>query len=347
MSSVLTTKSVIGGIDGRKLVSDTTQWPYRAAGYVKMIYNVLDNETGLLKPRKYVGSAFLEGPDLLVTAGHCVYGDVTTSYETKDGVIHTEFEDYFNNFRFPDEMIYYPAQNGLNYQPYGQVSVDRVYIEKSYYLNTKKDWACAKLSNSIGDQTGWLGKIADFYKENQSFISFGYPGSKEGKMYVAEAQFTQFEDNSWYHQTNLDSEGGQSVAPYRVTLDLGESYVSGIHTYSVGNSYSGGIRIDTFMFHFLNSFVAKHNVVYREETIKHTDYGFADAYPIDDYTKDNFVDHQTSDGFTFRTKRYRTGYIHNEYVVMSCIKTNITEAFIEYEFDEPIYGIVVDLVHWR
>ncbi len=88
-------------------------------------------------------------------------------------------------------------------------------------------------------------------------------------------------------------------------------------------------------------------IKYDVTTIKPTNYGFADAYPTDEYTKNNFTSHYLNSNFTFKTKRYRTGYIHQEYIVMSCIKTGITEAFIEYEFDKPIYKIEVEMAHWR
>lgn len=81
-------------------------------------------------------------------------------------------------------------------------------------------------------------------------------------------------------------------------------------------------------------------------TLAPSAYGFADAYPIDETTKTVFTDHIINN-FSFRTRRYRTGYIHNEYIVMSCIRTDITEAFIEYEFDKPVYRIEVELAYWR
>ena len=76
-------------------------------------------------------------------------------------------------------------------------------------------------------------------------------------------------------------------------------------------------------------------------------YGFADAYPTDDLTRNSYKTHVSSSGFPFKTRRYRTGFIQGEYVVMSCIKTNITEAFIEYAFNTPVYRIDVELTHWR
>jgi hypothetical protein len=37
---------------------------------------------------------------------------------------------------------------------------------------------------------------------------------------------------------------------------------------------------------------------------------------------------------------------HNAHV-MSCMRNGIREAYIEYEFQNPIYGVIVDLAHWR
>lgn len=83
------------------------------------------------------------------------------------------------------------------------------------------------------------------------------------------------------------------------------------------------------------------------KTLVPTDYGFQDSYPTSSNVSDNYYHHYMSDGFKFRTRRYRTGYIHNEYIVMSCIKTEITEAFIEFAFNFPITRIDVDMAHWR
>lgn len=336
------TTGIIGS-DDRKPVEDTLEWPYRASGYISIRYDVVNNETGKIDSRYYMSTGFLEGPDLMVTAGHSVYGDVTQSYTDSNGNIHTEYEDNLNNPRFPDEIIYYPAQNGA-VKPYGGIKVERVYIEKSYYLNTLKDWACCKLSSPIGYQTGWRGKISYFYQENYPFTSHGYPGSKGGVMYEGSGRLTYFEaaENGWYYRTDLDTEGGQSGSAYNVTVN-GNNYVCGIHTYTVGDVYTGGIRIDGFMFSFMNSFVtSSHNI----HTITPSDYGYRNVYPSDEKTENEYVDHNV-DNLEFKTRRFRTGYIQGEYIVMSPIKTGYTKAFIEYRFVEPVRRIDVELTHWR
>lgn len=76
------------------------------------------------------------------------------------------------------------------------------------------------------------------------------------------------------------------------------------------------------------------------------EYGFADTYPSDTSTSSLFTKHNVR-GFTFETRRYRTGFIHNEYIVMSPIRENINEAWIEYKFSTPISRIDIQLSHWR
>lgn len=76
------------------------------------------------------------------------------------------------------------------------------------------------------------------------------------------------------------------------------------------------------------------------------EYGFEDRYPTDELTKNSFESH-TIRGFTFETRRYRVGYIHNEDVVMSPIRKGINEAFIEYRFKTALTRIDVELSHWR
>lgn len=96
---------------------------------------------------------------------------------------------------------------------------------------------------------------------------------------------------------------------------------------------------------YLKSFT-KPKEYYDTPYIDPNEYGFEDAYPTDDNTKNNFISHNVR-GLLFETRRYRTGYIHDEYVVMSPIRAGINEAFIEYKFASPITRIDVQLSHWR
>lgn len=77
-----------------------------------------------------------------------------------------------------------------------------------------------------------------------------------------------------------------------------------------------------------------------------TDYNFEDAYPTDDKTANEYTWHEINN-VKFGTKRYRTGYIHNEYIVLSPIRKDINEAYIEYHFLKPLTKLSIQLSNWR
>lgn len=340
--------SIIGS-DDRTQVLQTRDWPYR--GIVKMYMtfnNVLNQNNGKYYNRTFIGTGFMEGPNLMVTAGHCGYDDVTKTY-TSGGIVHTEYEDNIDNPRFPDRIQVYAGLNGYSectssYVYYAEVSI--INIQKQYFetTSTNYDWSAMQLDRDLGIQTGYYGKISNWYKSGASVYSYGYPGDKPDTMWETHGNFTGKTD--YKYKYNFDTVGGQSGSPVFMTADDGSIYVCGIHT-SGGSSENYATRINSFIYHYLNSFVTYHNYEHLAATILPTDYGFADAYPTDDYTKTNYITHTLSSGFQFQTRRYRTGYIHNEYVVMSPFRNGITEAFIEYKFDVPVSKIEVDLSHWR
>jgi len=340
--------SIIGS-DERTQVLQTRDWPYR--GIVKMYMtfkNVLNQETGTYRDRTFVGTGFMEGPNLMVTAGHCGYSDVTETY-ISGGIEHNEYEDNIDNPRFPDIIKVYAGLNGSSersssYIYYAEVSV--INIQKEYFEtpSTNYDWCAMQLDRNLGNQTGYYGKISNWYKNNASVYSYGYPGDKPDTMWETHGELTW--KNDYKYAYNFDTVGGQSGSPVFMTADDGSVYVCGIHT-SGGKTTNSATRINSFIFHYLNSFITYHNYEHLAATIVPSDYGFADAYSTDEYTKTNYQTHTISSGFQFQTRRYRTGYIHNEYIVMSPFRNGITEAFIEYKFAVPVSKIEVDLSHWR
>ena len=48
----------------------------------------------------------------------------------------------------------------------------------------------------------------------------------------------------------------------------------------------------------------------------------------------------------FTTRRLRCGYIHNEYLVLSPKRNGFGTAYLEFEFDDPIYKFEVDISFW-
>lgn len=59
-----------------------------------MTFNrVLNKHGGLYHNRTFIGTGFMEGPNLMVIAAHCDYYDVSNSYIDGNGIVHTEYED--------------------------------------------------------------------------------------------------------------------------------------------------------------------------------------------------------------------------------------------------------------
>lgn len=336
--------------DERIQVTNPSLWPYRGTCKLYMDYdNVYNNVTKTYMTRTFIGTGFMEGPNLMVTAGHCTYGDVTTSYKDSNGVIHTEYEDYLNNPRFPNRIRVYAGADGysdINPNFVYYATVDEISIQKQYYENPSfdYDWSACKLNWNLGNITGYYGKISNWYEKNASVYSYGYPGDKPCTMWETHGQLIN--QTSYRYEYDFDTVGGQSGSPVFMTTDDGVTYVCGIHT-SGSSTINGGTKINSFIFHYLNSFVTNHNYEHSVGSISPNEYGFADAYPTDSVTRTQYMDHYTDKNFHFQTVRYRTGYIHNEYIVMSCMRENIIEAFIEYKFDTPISKLDVQLSHWR
>lgn len=328
---------IIGG-DDRTRISNTRDWPYRGTVYLEILFS-----TG----KKGFGTGFMMGPNLLVTAAHNVYDDVTN-------------DNKFNP-EFAVEVDVYAGINGESalptYQYYAESRV--ISIQKEYYLYADSeeyflsgeeyaDWAVIELDRNLGNETGYYGKIENWHEVGSSIYSYGYPNFDDNdiKRTMWEAHGTITGEINSLYLSDIDNAGGQSGSPIFMTHANGNTYVCGILIGEYG-SMNCIKTFNSFIYHYLNSFVCYHNILHRVATILPTDYGFGDAYPTSDGIRMNYRTHKLSNGFTFKTRRYRTGYIHNEYVVMSPFRVNINEAFIEYTFDFPVSYIKVYLCHWR
>ena len=125
-----------------------------------------------------------------------------------------------------------------------------------------------------------------------------------------------------------------------VTHETGNLYYFRVKVWTSGVSQSDE-WVETKEFRKPRSFLSLYSV-------SPSKYGFGDSYPTDDKTKTEFTEHSAGSGlFRFQTRRYRTGYIHGECLVMSPIRKGIDEAFLEYRFDTAINGMEVELSHWR
>lgn len=198
-SSGITPFSIIDD-DLRTEVTNPKEFPYKStAKLIMTYYNVYNNITEKYVTRRKIGTGFLEGPNLLVTAGHCSYSDVTTSYNY-NGVLHTEFGDNLINPRFPDRIEAFFGSSGIgdensSYQYYASALV--INIDINYYLNPTfdHDWAAIELDRDIGNQIGlWYGKIGNWYEQNYDVYSWGYPGDKPSTMWETHGKLIENTD---------------------------------------------------------------------------------------------------------------------------------------------------------
>jgi V8-like Glu-specific endopeptidase len=259
---------IIIGEDDRTRVTDTKNGKYLMTGFVRSTYkNVYNNVTGKFDTRRFRGTAFMEGPNLVVTAGHCVYADVTTTDSDGD----TTYEDKTDNPRFPDSIEFYfgaydssDIAQGENYQYYAKALV--VNIEYAYFLSPSfdQDWAAVELDRDIGYSTGWNGKISNWYEEGAEITTFGYPDDKAGYSMWESSGILTAKEQYVYH-SDIDTWPGQSGSAINMVSSSGSPYVCGIITYqhtNIDNSdlnYNGGTIINSLIFHYLNSFVTRHS----------------------------------------------------------------------------------------
>lgn len=90
------------------------------------------------------------------------------------------------------------------------------------------------------------------------------------------------------------------------------------------------------------TFVLDEDYYKKNYKIKHDVYKFEDSYckieKIDNINVDN--------EFDFITKKYRCGFIHNEYLTISSRKDNYDTAYIEFQFVNPIRSLNINLSYW-
>lgn len=175
-------------------------------------------------------------------------------------------------------------------------------------------------------------------------------------------------DEKWFEYSNLsislsilDSEKHPyielSYPLYSNTFTLSDSEWTqikqnlhdGFYAYLTLNSTDGTYWDDYWCRQFFEIPNTYSNVPY----ISPDQYEFEeDVYPSelnkeDDSIWTEFTEHIATNGFEFETRRYRAGYIQDEYIVLSPIHEDINKAFIEYRFKSPVSRIDVSLSYWR
>jgi glutamyl endopeptidase len=215
-------ESIIG-TDDRIRVTNNKIYPWRCICSLLMTAN-----TGA----QYIGTGWLVGPRIVLTAGHCVFMSDEGGWVTQIEVV--------------------PGRDGVD-RPFGS-AISRDFRSVSGWTqdnDSDYDYGAILLpaGNRFAEDLGWFGYAsrADDYLKNITLNLAGYPGDggKAG---------SQVDGTQWYHSRTvkdvlvkqityeIDTFGGQSGAPVWELANDGSRYGVAIHTFGTTVN-NGGTRI--------------------------------------------------------------------------------------------------------
>ena len=209
------------GTDDRVKVSPNS-YPYSAVMYLALGQDTTGN--GVANAWG-VGTGFMEGPDLLVTAAHCMWS---------------------GTYGWVEEMRVHYKQNGSsknnNYYYPSNWSVPTEYTNN---LNYNFDWAVVTLQTNLGDSSGWFGKGTTAGSlAGKAITVAGYPGDRLYYQYKASGTISSSDTYNCFY--NADMKGGQSGGPVYDSSNV----VWAINTYE-GGSFNQGNRITSQLYNIM------------------------------------------------------------------------------------------------
>lgn len=205
---------------------DAGESPYCAVGQLEITFRRTNGSTV-----GYIGTAFLEGPDVLFSAAHCAYDSSLGGWA--------------------ESIDFYPARDGYDNSPY-YASVISMSIAQSYADEGKDDWAILQADRDLGF-LGWFGKgTVSSALINSTLQTSGYDGDKDGEQWESVGTVKRIgdnydEDNVIMDLSGLVCEGGHSGGPiFDDDFIVWSNYTFG------GGAYSGGGRaIDDWIYDML------------------------------------------------------------------------------------------------
>jgi glutamyl endopeptidase len=216
-----TALEIIIGTDDRVRVSNASEYPWRCICSL-----LITASTGA----QYLGTAWLVGPRLLLTAGHCVYMSDEGGWVREIEVIPGRDADQrpFGSAMARDfRSVTGWTQDGDSNYDYGAILLP----EDSKY----------------GEQLGWFGYASrgDDYLRGITVNLSGYPGDG-GPAHVDGTQWFDTRTIEEVQERQItyvaDTYGGQSGAPVWETTSDGSRYGVAVHTFGTA-VHNGGTRI--------------------------------------------------------------------------------------------------------
>lgn len=190
------------------------------------------------------GTAFMIGPNLAATSGHCVYQYHARTNHDAHGLAKS--------------IRVIPGKSGSS-EPYGSAYATSVVYENNWrdYGDIKEDWGLLILNSNIGNSCGYMGFAYsnDYSWWNNKYVTVtGYPTPPLRGW----TQWTHREQVKYgrdlYMIYAVDTESGQSGSP---VIEDGTGYAIGIHHGEdtiEGTGYNLGINITKARFNTFLSY---------------------------------------------------------------------------------------------
>lgn len=218
----ISTRQLVGP-DDRKKVTKTTTFPNSAICYIEMKFPG-DSAT-------YVGTAWMYGDRVAVTAGHCVYDHSLGGWA--------------------EWVRVYPGKNGSK-SPFGSYYATTLHTSTNYIKNASSDfdWGLLQFSENIGSKTGYFGAKYGTVKVGQSIIVRGYPSEKKKQMWTMSGTISAVSLRRLGYF--IDTTGGQSGAPVYQSKN-GNFQCVGIHI-EAWIAQNNGRLITKSLFEYINKY---------------------------------------------------------------------------------------------
>lgn len=219
-------------------ITDRSTVQHRAVGYIHVFRGTHDNGS----EEWTYGTGFLEGPNLLVTAGHLCYDSI---------------EDDNGEWGWTENLYFYPGaytdDNGDQVYPYGSAQRNTIIVSPKWKDdgNNKYEWGIVTLKTAIGNRTGNLGKQwqSSSYVGTEVVVT-GYPrlyGMAQDIFYMYESSGSVVSNTKYILDCNYDSYRRASGSP--VFLE-GTGIVIGIQSHADTN-YCYAVRITEDLYDLL------------------------------------------------------------------------------------------------
>ncbi len=207
-------ESVIG-VDGRRQIGDTTNYPARAIGQIEGVDEVVGS---------YICTGWLIDADSILTAGHCVYPSANNPATT---------------------LEFFPGRNGET--DYGSCFGTQAFSPQLWIVdqNEYNDFAIVNLDCDIGDTVGWFGFFSLAGKTALRHLPAhvqGYPGDKPfGTMWGMGDRIEASQKKMVFY--DIDTFGGQSGSPVYQPGRAACGGPCGMAIHAYGNAHGSGPHV--------------------------------------------------------------------------------------------------------